>query len=414
MKRARYLPTALGFALALLLTPAGWAGPQYRILHTFTGGNDGGLIDSGFAVDADGNPYGMTSQGGSGTPCGYSTGCGVIFKLSPGANGRWRETVLLNFTDNTGSGGNDTNLLFDSADNLFGSTVGIDYKEYIFELTPAPGQWNFNPIYNTGGYCLVFDAAGNLYGCIGQGKYGGGAFGELSPGSDGWIYTDLYSFCPPPQYCSAGQEPQAPLTWDAHGNLCGTMLLGGNGPPLCPGSGGCGVAFQLAHNPNGTWTYNVLWRFAATKTDGYYPYAGLTVDAAGAAYGATVYGGKYDNGTFYKLTPTKSGPWKETILYQFPNCDDGCGPSFTLVADKAGNLYGSAGGGSTACGYGCGVIFELSPQKNGAWKYTVLHKFTGADGAFPYGVVLDGKGNLFGATEQGGKYNMGVVFELTP
>jgi hypothetical protein len=44
----------------------------------------------------------------------------------------------------------------------------------------------------------------------------------------------------------------------------------------------------------------------------------------------------------------------------------------------------------------------------------VVHKFNGNDGAFPYGVVLDGRGNIFGATVQGGKYNMGVAFEIIP
>jgi hypothetical protein len=28
-----------------------------------------------------------------------------------------------------------------------------------------------------------------------------------------------------------------------------------------------------------------------------------------------------------------------------------------------------------------------------------VHKFNGKDGAFPYGVIVDGKGNIFGTTE---------------
>jgi hypothetical protein len=60
------------------------------------------------------------------------------------------------------------------------------------------------------------------------------------------------------------------------------------------------------------------------------------------------------------------------------------------------------------------VVFKLSPQKNGTWKYSVIHKFTGADGGFPYGVILDDKGNLYGTTQAFGKYNAGVAFEITP
>jgi hypothetical protein len=269
------------------------------------------------------------------------------------------------------------------------------------------GGWRFGAIYAyEGGCCLAPDRAGDIYGGMGP-----GVFGELSPGTSGWTYTDVYAGGP----AYDGTWPVAPPSWGNGSNLYGTMLLGGNVPPKCLGSAGCGVAFQLAHNGDGTWTYNVLYRFAASKTDGYYPYAGLTVDASGTAYGLTSAGGKYGNGTFYKLTPTKDGGlWKETILYQFPNCLDGCVPAFTLVADKAGNLYGSGAGGLDCGGIGCGVIFKLSPQKDGGWIYSVVHKLNGNDGAFPYGVVLDGRGNIFGATMQGGKYNLGVAFEITP
>jgi hypothetical protein len=408
MRRGRFISIA-AVVLFLTLVPAAWAATRYKILHTFTGGKDGGLVASGFTLDQSSSPYGMASWGGAGSPCGYQSGCGVIFKLSLETNGRWREKVLLNFTDDTGSGGYQTNLLFDSSGKLFGSTSGIDYKAYIFELTPGNGEWNFSPIYEPSGYCLVFDQAGSLYGCIGPST----GFAELSPGSGGWIYTDIWDdLCN--GTCSDGSSPRAPLSWDANGNLYGTMLFGGNPPPKCHGEGGCGTAFQMTPNGDGTWTYHVLHRFAATETDGYYPYAGLTVDAFGNAYGLTSEGGKYGTGTFFKLTPAKSGLWKETILYEFPNCLDGCVPSFTLVSDQAGNLYSSGGGGLDCGGTSCGTVFKFSPQKNGSWKYSVVHKFDGNDGAFPYGVVLDSKGNIFGTTMQGGKYNMGVAFEITP
>jgi len=404
VRRAKLL-----FALVAVvaLQASAWAASQYkyRILHAFTGGKDGGYPASGFTLDASGDPYGMTFGGGVGVPCDYQS-CGVIFRLSPGTDGRWREKVLLDFTDNTGGGGYHTDLLFDGSGNLFGSTYMLvpGGNAYIFELTPAAGQWDFNPIYDGGG-CLVFDQVGNLYGCIAPGM-----FGELSPGPNGWVYTDLYDY----RSGRDGSGTQQPLTWDSHGNLYGTNLFGGNFPPKCLGSGGCGTAFQLAPNGDGTWTYHVLWRFANSSTDGYYPYAGLTVDPSGTAYGATAYGGKYGNGTFFKLTPTKTGLWKETILYEFPNCNEGCVPSFTLVADKAGNLYGSGAGGLDCGGISCGTVFKFTPQKNGTWKFSTVHKFNGNDGAFPYGVIPDSKGNIFGTTMQGGKYNMGVAFEITP
>jgi uncharacterized repeat protein (TIGR03803 family) len=61
------------------------------------------------------------------------------------------------------------------------------------------------------------------------------------------------------------------------------------------------------------------------------------------------------------------------------------------------------------------VVFKLAPQKNGTWKYTVLHTFIGYDGAQPdANLTLDSKGNLYGTTATGGAGGYGVAFELTP
>jgi uncharacterized repeat protein (TIGR03803 family) len=86
-----------------------------------------------------------------------------------------------------------------------------------------------------------------------------------------------------------------------------------------------------------------------------------------------------------------------------------------MVFDQAGNLYGVNSGGMVACdGIGCGVVFKLTPQANGTWKYSVVHKFNGEDGASPVGIIIDDQGNLFGTTSRGGTYNAGVAFEITP
>jgi len=114
------------------------------------------------------------------------------------------------------------------------------------------------------------------------------------------------------------------------------------------------------------------------------------------------------------------------VLYNFTGGSDGYAPTSAPVADQAGNLYGTTyfGGGSTTCGSGCGTVFKLSvPVRNGAWKETVLYRFTGgSDGALPYaGLVLDATGNLYGAAAAGGtatcsdgSAGCGVIFELSP
>ena len=410
-------------AVLSALMPSAWAAAKFKILHSFTGGTDGNGPNGPLLADHNGNLYGITIAGG-GSGCG-GAGCGTVFEVTPAGNGRWTEQILYAFTGTGDSGAPQGNLVQDAAGNLYGFTKG-DYCCYtaVFELSPGSGGWNLSQIWTqSASPGLLLDAAGDLYGEIGQGEYKAGAIGELSPGYNGWAYADLYDFCryshsgisqPSPLTCPDGWGIQSPLTWDTIGNLYGTMFFGGN-YQYCGGSAGCGVAFRMTPNGDGTWTYHVLHRFAQSNSDGSYPYAGLVVDASGNAYGATWAGGKYGNGTFYKLTPTKHGLWKETILYEFPNCKNGCGPNESLVFDKAGNLYGAAAGGNMTCsGYSCGVIYKFTPQKNGKWKYIVLHKFNWTDGSGPLGVTLDGKGNIFGTTFGGGKYGWDTAFEITP
>jgi hypothetical protein len=165
---------------------------------------------------------------------------------------------------------------------------------------------------------------------------------------------------------------------------------------------------------DGSWTYHILHRFASFPTDGQSPDGGLAMDASGNLYGVTGLGGVRNQGTVFKFAYRPS-QWKQTVLYSFPNCAEGCYPDGTLAFDKAGNLYGVGSGGLVDCGgYTCGVVFKLTPQAGGTWKYSVVHKFNGNDGAFPWGVIVDDKGNLFGTTESGGTYNAGVAFEITP
>ena len=116
----------------------------------------------------------------------------------------------------------------------------------------------------------------------------------------------------------------------------------------------------------------------------------------------------------YKLTHKANGNWKETVLYDFKQGAGGWIPGGGVVMDKNGSLYGTTtGGGSPQCG--CGVVYKLSPKKNGKWKYTVLHTFLGSDGAQPdANLILDDKGHLYGTAATAGPYGAGVVFEVTP
>src|SRR5258707_10458107 len=135
-------------------------------------------------------------------------------------------------------------------------------------------------------------------------------------------------------------------------------------------------------------TETELYTFT-TASDGASPFGGLIADSAGNLYGTTMSGGNSTNtGTVYKLSPTSSGPWTKTILHSFGGPHDGTYPGTGLAMDAAGNLYGTTefGGNTvstTLCPTaGCGVVFKLAPTSSGPWTETILHTFTGGtDGA---------------------------------
>lgn len=114
---------------------------------------------------------------------------------------------------------------------------------------------------------------------------------------------------------------------------------------------------------------------------------------------------------------------QEQVLYRFGAGSDGAQPNAGLIADAAGNLYGTtgAGGGAGCGGSGCGTVFELSPKQGGGWIETVLHIFVGGnDGEYPnVPLITDASGNLYGTTLEGGSDNCGAgtgcgtVFELS-
>lgn len=239
---------------------------------------------------------------------------------------------------------------------------------------------------------------------------GGLAAAVLPTGGEAATYREqvLYSFCPGAT-CTDGQSPFAGLIMDSAGNLYGTTIEGGATATANPP--GFGAVFKLT--PNGT--ESVLYSFAGGPNDGDIPFAGLIMDGSGNLYGTTLYGGQYGFGAVFKLT---NGT--ETVLYSFTGGSDGANPYAGLIMDASGNLYGTASaGGNTAAGCinslgtsGCGTVFKLTP--NGS-TFTVLYTFTGgSDGANPTaGLIMDTSGNLYGTTSQGGNA-FGTVFELTP
>lgn len=217
----------------------------------------------------------------------------------------------------------------------------------------------------------------------------------------------LYSFMD-----SSGNDhdPQVGLVRDAAGNLYGTTLSGGNGA--------AGNVFELSPLSGGGWTETVLHNFKFGSGDGNYPSGDLIMDMAGNLYGTTGEGGSgkcgtYGCGTVFEVSPQSGGGWAEMVLYSFAGSQDGVGP-IGLVLDAAGNLYGTTGSG---CSGGGGIIFELSLQSDESWSETILYAFTypGLNGYQPdASLVFDPTGDLYGTTKLGGHSGQGTVFELSP
>jgi uncharacterized repeat protein (TIGR03803 family) len=180
-------------------------------------------------------------------------------------------------------------------------------------------------------------------------------------------------------------------------------------------------------------TEKVLHSFASTG-NGQVPNANLIFDSSGNLYGVTAYGGNASChfqggpastcGTVFELSPTAGGGWSETVVHDFGHGKDGIVPSSGLIADAAGNLYGTAYyGGTGFCtdGFGtlvgCGVVFKLTLAAGGGWGETILYDFpdNGKDGNHPQSnLIFDAAGNLYGETYIGGAYDYGTVFELSP
>jgi uncharacterized repeat protein (TIGR03803 family) len=310
------------------------------------------------------------------------------------------EIVLHNFAVPPKGPNPSGGLIRDSAGNLYGTgnggTVG---GGIVFKLDAAGHQTvlhNFtggaDGLYPAG---LIRDSSGNLYGTTYQGgAVNAGVVYKLDPAGH---ETVLYNFTGG----TDGGSPYAGVIRDSAGNLYGTTYQGG--------TANAGVVYK----PDAAGHETVLYSFTG-GADGNHPSSGLIRDSSGNLYGTTSAGGNFSAfpggcGVVFKIDASGH----ETVLYYFGAVPDGRGPS-GLTRDSSGNLYGttSAGGNTSICWEGCGVVFKLDTSGH----ETVLYAFTGlADGGYPTtGIIRDSAGNLYGTTSYGGSANGGVVYKLEP
>jgi uncharacterized repeat protein (TIGR03803 family) len=344
-----------GCGAVFKVTPSG----AETVVYNFGASGDGSHPIAGLVKDKYGNFYGTTETGGE-PGCFMGSGCGTVFEFTSSGT----ETILHSF-DPSGTDGSEplAGLVLDKEGNLYGTTyIGGAYNYgTVFKLTPSGTEtilhsFDANGIDGYGAAAgVVLDAKGNLYGTTQSGgTYGLGTVYKLTPSG---TETILHSF----GASGDGYDPYASgLIRDKKGNLYGTTLYGGAND--CNGNG-CGTVFELSPpaRKNGVWTEMILHSFNADGTDGYDPYASLIMDKEGILYGTTGAGGTYGSGTVFELSSSGT----ETILHSFDaNGTDGGAPESGLVLDTKGNLYGTTSSGGSQCSpFGCGTVFQITPQK---------------------------------------------------
>ena len=309
---------------------------------------------------------------------------------------------------------------------------------------------------------LAMDSKGNLYGTT---LYGGksstsGVVYELK--APDWSYKELHSGV----LFKQGIAPTAPLTIVGD-VIYGTMSAGGS--PRC----GCGVVFKMSTDGSGYQEFRVFGpNFPAKQVNGATPIGGLLIDGDtmygttagggdhgsgvlyklstdgsgfqvlhqfagyqgqqtsgpqgelllgqdGFIYGTQYGGGKYDQGTIFRISKTGSG---FEVLHDFlgtiqpGNSTDGADPEGRLAQGADGTIYGTTTFGGTPSGYGTAWSLKLT---DGKWVYKQLRRFTADshfnDVSYPHaGLVIDTNGVLYGAGAGGGRYGSGAVYQLTP
>jgi len=248
---------------------------------------------------------------------------------------------------------------------------------------------------------LIFDQAGNLYGTtLFGGRTHNGVVFQLTLSGGVWKETVLHNFTGR----NDGIDPEANLIIDQNGVLYGTTM-GGNVFNLTPPA-----------QRHTKWTFKSLYNLGIGPDGGPLSPGTLLFGKNGVLYGTQKFGnGPANAGAVFQLTPPAGhGGWTATTIYRFNGGGDGLYPYAGVIADAAGNLYGTtAGDGQTYLG----TVYKLTPpQQGGNWTKTTLYAFTGGqDGSGPYAPLIIGQGGgLYSTTRAGGSDSHGTVFEIVP
>jgi len=375
----------------------------FKVLHAFTG-TDGSNPEARMVQGADGNVYGTAAFGGLPNGCPDLFGCGVIFKID--AAGSF--TVLHKMTP---SEGGQLRGLVQATDGFLygiaerygiGSQTGCGFANSCGTLFRIDGAGNFTKLHDfgttdapnpTGG--LLIGSDGLLYGTTVTSIYRADTSGNV---------TTLHTFT-----SQEGNNLNGPLVEDDQGNFYGAAREGGlNGCFLTPDPDQtCGTVFKM----DAAGDVTVLHQFGTSAE--FKPAGELVRGGDGFLYGTTA-GGVFTSfgGTAFKIDT--AGNYQAIHLFNTAGYGpEGMHPESGLLAASSGALYGAntVDGLPIFSGDVEGALYRMNT--NGV--VTVLHTFTGADGATPYAGLVEGSdGNLYGTTFFGGASNKGTIFRLNP
>jgi uncharacterized repeat protein (TIGR03803 family) len=182
---------------------------------------------------------------------------------------------------------------------------------------------------------------------------------------------------------AVGVQPWPGFAVDASGNLYGTAAAGG--------TSGYGAVFEI---PHGTSTIVPVASF--NGGNGIAPTGNLVMDAKGDLFGMTVSNlnaqSYLDQSTVFEVA--KGTNTITTVGLIGLNSAQNGG---MLALDAEGDLYG--------VGVGNGMVFEI-PRGS-----STVDDLAIAQGVVT-GIVVDGNGDVFGTTEQGGANGYGSIFEV--
>jgi uncharacterized repeat protein (TIGR03803 family) len=300
-----------------------------------------------------------------------------------------------------------------------GSLFGMTYQGgrfgagTIFALRPSPGgRWPAEVVHDfevgsEGGFpwgSLISGRDGNFYGLTttntwpSPNHYGGTMFRMTPSGEFSLVHT--FSGLD-------GNMPVWRLLEARDGNFYGSTCNDVNSTVFrVTPTGSFTVLFRL-YVPPPPWPPNPIgfpfW------TLGVCPVTELWEGPDGFLYGQATYGGPYNpvvngGGTLFRIDPRDNPPERFTLVHAFSGAE-GAQPVGGLVPGPDGTLYGSAYQGSPL---GQGSIFRTQPTGG----VTTVHAFEGPDGAHPYGGLFPAAdGSLYG-TAAGGGTGYGTLFKI--